>query len=165
MQDSLRRKSSSSRLSGGGGPLSLSMSGMNAAGGGGFVLPTHEGDGRDDGTKFTDLVWVPDEEKVPLLRTQVRIDIWCLVYFSANDPRKAHTISINSGLRAGRSTPALTFYAIALVATVARNTKYCLCKNDWDKTAHGRHTYLSGRKFKDRLAFITIYKRFLYFRP
>ncbi|CAM9139822.1 unnamed protein product [Laminaria digitata] len=37
---------------------------MSGAGGGGFVLPTHERDGRDDGTKFRDLVWVPDEEKV-----------------------------------------------------------------------------------------------------
>lgn len=71
MQD-LNRKSLSSRLSGGGGPLSLSMGVMSGAGGGGFVLPTHERDGRDDGTKFRDLVWVPDEEKVGSARRRVR---------------------------------------------------------------------------------------------
>ena len=37
---------------------------MGGGGGGGFVLPADEGDGRDDGAKFRDLVWVPDEEKV-----------------------------------------------------------------------------------------------------
>eukprot|EP00903_Cladosiphon_okamuranus_P008596 g8244.t1 len=36
--------------------------GRNKAGGG--IIPTDPGDGMDDGAKFRDLVWVPDDEKV-----------------------------------------------------------------------------------------------------
>lgn len=38
----------------------------------GSIIPTDPGDGNDDGTKFRDLVWVPDDEKVDYVHTQER---------------------------------------------------------------------------------------------
>lgn len=35
--------------------------------GGGCIIPIDPGDGIDDGAKFRDLVWVPDDEKVEKL--------------------------------------------------------------------------------------------------
>lgn len=54
------------RPAGGGRRARLGMLsiGMGRSAGGGCVIPTDPGDGMDDGAKFRDLVWVPDDEKV-----------------------------------------------------------------------------------------------------
>lgn len=46
------------------GKLSIGIGGNVL--GGGVIIPTDPGDGIDDGAKFRDLVWVPDDEKVRL---------------------------------------------------------------------------------------------------
>lgn len=45
-------------------PEILSIGIGRNVGGGGGTIPTDPGDGTDDGAKFRDLVWVPDDEKV-----------------------------------------------------------------------------------------------------
>lgn len=45
-------------------PEKLSI-GIGRNNGGGGIIPTDPGDGTDAGAKFRDLVWVPDDEKVP----------------------------------------------------------------------------------------------------
>lgn len=46
-----------------GRPGMLSIGMVRNVGGGG-IIPTDPGDGMDDGAKFRDLVWMPDDEKV-----------------------------------------------------------------------------------------------------
>lgn len=80
--------------------LSLGISGNDT---GVFVIPTDPGDGRDDGAKFRDLVWVPDDEKVLYQgRTFVEERGVCDLYPLA--PEK--NISLNSLL----SRPAQVIY-------------------------------------------------------
>lgn len=48
----------------GGRPVALGGVSSVGGGGGGPIFPADQGDGGNDGTKFRDLVWVPDKEKV-----------------------------------------------------------------------------------------------------
>ncbi|CAM9140833.1 unnamed protein product [Ectocarpus fasciculatus] len=61
MGDKFRRHTGSGGKSG--RPAMLSV-GLGSGARGGLVIPTDSGDGMDDGTKYRDLVWVPDGEKV-----------------------------------------------------------------------------------------------------
>lgn len=60
MSDKFTKKDEGGRR---GRPDMLSI-GMGRNVGGGGIIPTDPGDGMDDGAKFRDLVWVPDDEKV-----------------------------------------------------------------------------------------------------
>ncbi|CAM9410671.1 unnamed protein product [Ectocarpus fasciculatus] len=63
MGDKFRRHTGSGGKSG--RPAMLSV-GLGSGARGGLVIPTDSGDGMDDGTKYRDLVWVPDGEKVQM---------------------------------------------------------------------------------------------------
>lgn len=67
MGDKFRRNAGNDIGGGGksGRPSTLSV-GLGSGTRGGLVIPTNSGDGMDDGTKYRDLVWVPDIEKVLL---------------------------------------------------------------------------------------------------
>lgn len=67
MRDKFRRHAGNGIGRGGksGRPSTLSV-GLGGGARGGLVVANDSGDGMDDGTKYRDLVWVPDGEKVQI---------------------------------------------------------------------------------------------------